>query len=150
MCAEWTSMEHYISVNFSALVYWEIKSGDVQTSIVSLSTKVIMQQHLVCKSCASRAAFPECLDRAQSGGQALRWFEGRVAGRMFRGIWPSCLPFSLPLHSSLLYAVHLSCSPSLPPFILTTISDIPLSFPHHTSVLLKVTQTLFSLSCAGL
>lgn len=74
-----------------------MKSGDyIQNSIVSLSAKVIMQQHLVCNSCASSAAFPECLDRAQSGGKVLRWFEGRVAGRMFRRIWPSFLPFFSP------------------------------------------------------
>lgn len=50
----------------------DMKSGDYTNSIVSLSTKVIMQQHLVCNSCASNAAFPECLDRAQRGGKALR------------------------------------------------------------------------------
>lgn len=76
-----------------------MKSLDyIQNSTVSLSTKVIMQKHLVCNSCANSAAFPECLDRAQHSGNARRWFEGRVAGRMFRRIWPSFLPsIALPV-----------------------------------------------------
>lgn len=87
-----------------------------------------------CNSCAGSAAFPECLDRAQSGGEALRWYEegGRVAGRMFRRIWPSFLPF-FPLfifHSSMPLI-----SPALPPFFLPPSQPFPqilLSFsnPH--------------------
>lgn len=129
----------------------EWKVGTMYKSIVSLITKVIMQQHLVCNSCASSAAFPECLDRAQSGGKALRWFEGRVAGRMFRRIWPSFLPFFSP--SSFLYAFYFSCSPSLPPFILTTIPPIPFSFKLYFYPTLHrnlFSQILFSLSRAGL
>lgn len=61
---------HCISGNFQLLVCRDMKSGRyVETNIVSLSTKVIMQKHLVCNSCA---AFPECLDRAQCCGKALR------------------------------------------------------------------------------
>lgn len=112
-----------------------MKSGDyVQNSIVSLSTKVIMQQHLVCSSCASSAAFPECLDRAQSGGKALRWFEGRVAGRMFRRIWPSFLSFFSP--SSFLIPLCISfLLPSLPSFFHLNNHFLHSSFstPHFLS-----------------
>lgn len=96
---QWTWI-HCRSVFLStgSCLRWNEKWGvyTVQNSIVSLSTKVFMQQHLVCNSCVSSTTFPECLDRAHSGGESLRWFEGRVAGRMFRRIWPSFLPFFSP------------------------------------------------------
>lgn len=112
---------HCISGNFQFLVCRDMKSGRyVENNIVSLSTKVIMQKHLVCNSCA---AFPECLDRAQCGGKALRWLEGRVAGRMFRRTWPSFLPL-LSLCSFLSFLRHSLPSSFHPKYLFQSFSSL--------------------------
>lgn len=122
MCAEWTWI-HCISVDFYTLVWREVKCGDstVKKNHHCGVPRSLCNNTWWCNSCADSAAFPECLDRAQSGGETLRWYEegGRLAGRMFRRIWPSFLPFFPPPHFSFLNA-FLPLSPFLSLFVINT------------------------------